>query len=108
MMKSKQRGWCAAVTGLLVGLSLHLSAAEVNINSASAEQMAGALNGIGLMKAQEIVRFRETNGPFESVDQLVSVKGIGTGLLERNRDIVRIAAVPHQVDSASGSEKPSQ
>lgn len=108
MIKSKQRGWCAVLTGLLMGLSLHLSAAEVNINSASAEQIADALSGIGLVKAQEIVRFRETNGPFESVDQLVAVKGIGTGLLERNRDIVRIAATSHQVDSAADLEAPSQ
>ncbi|MEH6651159.1 MAG: helix-hairpin-helix domain-containing protein [Motiliproteus sp.] len=91
-----------------MGLSLHAAAAEVNINSASAEQMAEALNGIGLMKAQEIVRFRESNGPFESVDQLVAVKGIGAGLLERNRDNVRIMAAPPGTGPKEGSQTPSQ
>ncbi len=77
---------------VLIGLSLQVAAAGVDINTASAEQMAEGLNGIGLVKAQEIVRYRQLNGPFESIDQLVAVKGVGQGLLERNRERLEISA----------------
>lgn len=62
------------------------AAAGIDINTATAEQLAQGLNGIGLVKAEEIVRYRLTNGPFTSVDQLDAVQGIGAGLIERNRD----------------------
>ncbi|WP_058911555.1 ComEA family DNA-binding protein [Entomohabitans teleogrylli] len=56
----------------------------VSINSASAEMLAESLNGVGLKKAQAIVSYREANGPFNSVDELRSVPGIGNALVERN------------------------
>ncbi|MEH6470765.1 MAG: helix-hairpin-helix domain-containing protein [Halopseudomonas sp.] len=80
----------AGLFGLLMGMSLSV-AAGVDINQASAEQLAQELNGIGLVKAQEIVRYREQNGPFQSVDQLVAVKGIGATLLERNKAMLEIS-----------------
>lgn len=61
-------------------------AAAVNLNSASANELAEALSGIGLTKAEAIVSFRDTNGAFLSVEDLVRVKGIGDALLERNRE----------------------
>lgn len=73
--------------GLLLGLSLQAMAA-IDINQASIEQMAEGLNGIGLVKAREIVRYREQNGPFQSVDQLSAVKGIGEVLIDRNRAVL--------------------
>ena len=63
-----------------------LANAAVNINTASAEQLAEALNGIGLAKATAIVDYRESNGVFVSVEDLTLVKGIGEALLDRNRD----------------------
>ncbi|HEY9032942.1 MAG TPA: helix-hairpin-helix domain-containing protein [Pseudomonadales bacterium] len=62
-----------------------LAAYPVNINSASAEEISEALNGIGEVKAQAIVAWREANGPFTSVEQLAEVKGIGEKMLEKNR-----------------------
>ena len=52
-------------------------ASPVNINSADAEQIAEALNGIGLVKAQAIVDYRTSNGSFSSADQIVLVRGVG-------------------------------
>ena len=52
-------------------------ASPVNINNADAEQIADALNGIGLVKAQAIVDYRSSNGPFSSADQIVLVRGVG-------------------------------
>ena len=69
---------------LLVGLCA--SASEiVNLNVASAETLAASLDGIGPAKAAAIVSFRQQNGPFKSVDDLLLVKGIGAATLERNR-----------------------
>lgn len=57
----------------------------VSINQATAEQLAAALNGVGLKKAEGIVRYREQNGPFTQVEQLQEVPGIGPALFEKNR-----------------------
>lgn len=62
----------------------------VNINIADAAELAEALNGIGLSRAQAIVRYREQFGPFESVDELSEVSGIGSATLEKNRRIIQI------------------
>jgi len=61
-------------------------ASPVNINLADAPSIADALNGIGQSKAEAIVAYRETNGQFASVDDLVMVKGIGDRTLERIRE----------------------
>lgn len=62
----------------------------VNINLANAAELAEALNGIGLSRAQAIVRYREQFGPFESVDELSEVSGIGSATLEKNRRVIQI------------------
>lgn len=60
--------------------------ALLNINTASAEQLT-QMKGIGSKKAEAIVRFREENGPFASLDSLTMVRGIGTATIEKNRMI---------------------
>ncbi len=64
--------------------------AMVNINTADATTLADKLNGIGMKKAQAIVSFREQNGAFKSVDDLVNVPGIGQATLEKNRSLIAI------------------
>lgn len=59
-------------------------ATKVSINHASAEQLAQALNGVGLKKAQAIVSYREEYGPFKTLDDLKQVQGMGSALVERN------------------------
>ncbi|CAM4017149.1 hypothetical protein CCOS865_01703 [Pseudomonas reidholzensis] len=58
----------------------------LNLNTADAAMLQQSLNGIGKAKAEAIVAYREANGPFTSVDELLEIKGIGNALLERNRD----------------------
>ena len=41
-------------------------------------------------QAKAIVAYRESNGPFTAVDELLEVKGIGKALLEKNRDRLSI------------------
>ena len=60
--------------------------AKVNLNTADAPTLERELNGVGEVKAQAIVEYRDANGPFASVDELLEVKGIGQAILEKNRD----------------------
>jgi competence protein ComEA len=66
------------------------SADSVNINTASAEEIAATLTGVGLSKAEEIVRYREANGAFADIDELVNVKGVGLKTVDQNRDKITI------------------
>lgn len=64
--------------------------AKVNLNAADAETLRRDLFGIGAAKAKAIIAYRESNGPFTAVDELLEVKGIGKALLEKNRDRLAI------------------
>jgi len=61
----------------------------VDINQASAEELAEAMNGVGIKKAQAIIRHRQEFGPFKSLDALQDVPGIGPALIERNRSRIK-------------------
>lgn len=56
----------------------------VNINTATAEELAQGLTGVGPAKAQAIIQHRETHGPFVDPADLGNVKGIGPSTLEKN------------------------
>lgn len=62
----------------------------VDINTASADELADRLSGVGASKAEAIIRYREQFGPFESVDELSEVTGIGAATVERNRERIRL------------------
>ncbi len=68
--------------------SLAWAAEPVNVNTASAEEIAESLNGVGLSKAALIVEYREANGPFTHADELVNVKGIGVRTVDKNKDMI--------------------
>lgn len=68
------------------GLATATEPAKLNLNNADAATLQKALNGIGKTKAEAIVQYRETHGPFASVDELLEIPGIGSALLERNRE----------------------
>lgn len=63
--------------------------AKINVNSADATELE-SLSGIGEVLAQAIIDFREKEGPFESVDQLEDVSGIGPATLEEIRNDVTV------------------
>jgi competence protein ComEA len=67
-----------------------VSAAPVNINTASAAEIAEALNGIGLSKAQAIVDYREAYGLFSRADEIVFVRGIGDSTYENNKSDILV------------------
>lgn len=65
--------------------SPQIQSGTLNLNTADALTLQKGLNGIGKAKAEAIVAYRNANGPFASVDEILEIKGIGSALLERNR-----------------------
>ncbi|MCZ8639216.1 helix-hairpin-helix domain-containing protein [Escherichia albertii] len=63
---------------------------RVSINNATAEELARAMNGVGLKKAQAIVSYREEYAPFKTVEDLKQVPGMGNSLVERNLAILTL------------------
>lgn len=78
---------------LLLSLMLSLPAfagQPVDINSADAATLAESLDGVGPAKAAAIIEHRQSNGPFQSADQLAAVKGIGLATVEKNRQFIQL------------------
>lgn len=73
-------------------------AAPVDINRADADTLAAEMTGIGESKAAAIVAYRDANGPFQRIDDLVNVKGIGAKTVEKNRENLVIGS-----DNVNGS-----
>ncbi|MEP7042632.1 MAG: helix-hairpin-helix domain-containing protein [Dokdonella sp.] len=84
---------------LLVFALPQRACAQVDINSADAKALAEAMTGVGLIKAEAIVAYREAHGPFKSVEELAKVKGIGAKTIEANRAAVVIV---NQRDTSGG------
>lgn len=59
-----------------------VQAQTININTATLEKLI-LLPGIGKSKAAAIIQFREDFGPFEDIEDLLEVKGIGQKMLTR-------------------------
>lgn len=78
------RSWLSLAACLLV-CPIPALAGPVDVNSADAATISAELQGIGMVKAQAIVEYRDTHGPFKSADDLVLVKGIASRTVEINR-----------------------
>jgi competence protein ComEA len=81
----------------------------IDINKADAETLARELAGIGPVKAQAIIEYRERYGAFRTPEELGNVKGIGSVILEKNRDIIIVSSAEddsetHAVEADSDAE----
>ena len=63
----------------------------ININTATAQELSAFLPGIGEVKAENIVAYREAIGGFKSVEELIEVNGIGEATLNNIRSYCRIS-----------------
>jgi competence protein ComEA len=64
--------------------------AAININTASQEELE-ALPGIGPVKAQAIIEYRNANGPFKSPQDIMKVKGIKEGEFGKIRNDISVS-----------------
>ena len=83
---------------LLRALSLALLLAPpawafVDLNTATQSELE-SLKGIGPAKAQAIIAYRQQHGPFQRVEDLEKVKGIGKATVEKLRDQVTVSPPP--------------
>ncbi len=62
---------------------------KVNINTAAEAELT-TLNGIGPAKASAILQYREENGPFQSVEDLLNISGIGEKTFEKLKEQVTL------------------
>lgn len=67
-----------------VSSSLNIQGDKISLNQANLQQLQ-TLNGVGEKKAQTIMEYRQKNGGFKSVDELMNIKGIGPKLFEKNK-----------------------
>jgi len=61
----------------------------ININFASQVELE-SLPGIGPTTAQKIIAYREQNGPFLTIEDIINVPGIGPGTYERIKDLITV------------------
>ena len=74
------------------------AAAPVNLNTATAAQIA-TLPGLGPKAAQRIVEYRQKNGGFKKIEELMNVKGIGEKSFLKLKPLIIVtekAAAPRQ------------
>lgn len=89
-INTSNHNWASSISALLfvsimLVLALPAKADMVNINKADEAALQQNLEGIGPKKAEAIVNYRKKNGPFNSIDDLSNVPGVGKEIMQKNR-----------------------
>ena len=95
---------------LLLTSNSAIAAVMVDINRADAATMIANWKGIGEKKAKAIIAYRKKNGPFASINDLSNVKGIGEGLIKKNRKYMSVkggAKATKKSTTAKSTKKPA-
>lgn len=74
----------------------------VNLNAASAQQLE-QLPGVGPRMAARIVEYRQKNGPFKKIEDLMNVRGIGEKNFLKLKPLITVGGAPA---SARGGDRP--
>lgn len=62
---------------------------KISINQSSLDELM-LLNGVGEVKAKSIIEYREVNGPFKQLEDIMNVKGIGSAAYEKIKDFISL------------------
>src|SRR3989338_491269 len=74
----------------------------VNINTASVAEL-DTLPSIGEARAQDIVEYREANGPFATIEDIMNVSGIGTGTYNSVKDHITVGSAESETPSENAT-----
>ncbi len=78
------------LTLLITGAGEEERPQKIDLNRAQA-WLLEALPGIGEARAQDIINYRDQNGPFRNINELLKVPGIGPTTYEKIKDLVTVA-----------------
>ena len=81
--------------------------APININTANSEQLQ-EVPGIGPATAEKILQMRKSYGAFKSVDDLLSIKGIGKKRLDKMRKYLTVGKAPAPAKSGTTNAPPAK
>ena len=62
---------------------------KININTASQEELC-TLSGIGENTAKKIINYREANGPFKTIEDIMNVSGIKESAFSKIKDLIKV------------------
>ena len=80
---------CIMVISILMVPVYIIAGEKINLNTATLEELT-SLKGVGPAIAQRILDYRENYGPFEKIEDLMKVKGIGQKIFDTNKDIITV------------------
>jgi len=83
--------WAQSENAPAVSKARATASAPVNLNSATAAQLQ-TLPGIGASTAQRILDYRQKNGAYKKIEELMNVKGIGEKSFLKLKPLVTVAA----------------
>lgn len=71
------------------GAALQTESTLVNINTAG-EELLCTLSGVGSTRAKSIIAYREKNGAFQKIEDIMKVDGIKDGLFQKIKDSITV------------------
>ena len=80
---------CVIVISILMVPVYLIAGEKINLNTATLEELT-KLKRIGPVYAQRIIDYREKHGPFERIEDLMKVKGIGPKTFDANKDMITV------------------
>lgn len=86
-------------------LAQPLGDATLDLNAATEQQLSDLLPGIGPAKAAQIVKWRELHGPFNTLEQLIEVRGIGPKTLQGIRALLYVGDLASTRRSSQAAQR---
>jgi len=101
LIASPSSSWAQAAKGRGAAKAKATATDPINLNAATAAQLQ-TLPGVGASAAQRILDYRQNNGSFKKIEELMNVKGIGEKSFLKLKPLITVTA--EKGDRASGQK----
>jgi competence protein ComEA len=101
LIASPSSSWAQAAKGRGAAKAKATATDPINLNAATAAQLQ-TLPGVGASAAQRILDYRQKNGSFKKIEELMNVKGIGEKSFLKLKPLITVTA--EKGDRASGQK----